>query len=364
MNIEDFGPFYLFVAAGLIGGVVLFVRGLQAYRHDRLISSVATSTLDGLAAGEVRVTGVVEPIEQTLISPLQSKACVWYRARVETTGDNSRVLMNEEKAQEFRLRGSNGEIRVVPRGARWEIGTVFDERTSFTGAEPVGLDRRSGTAYKSWTEQEPTAMTDAELEAAKEALLTVQTAPLAADDWDKGGNSLFGSTTSEGRRYREARLEPGESITILGQAWPWGDVRKVVLAWNPGANVDRDIAGDIAYAREMGTLAASPEEAWGNAAIPGFGIGLPTAEPEIDPEANELEIPDDPAAHEEALAKYDIPDEELVLSRGLKGGMAVYAGTPTEATQHHDMSFVLGVVGAVMTALCAFALGAMLTGTL
>jgi hypothetical protein len=44
--------------------------------------------------------------------------------------------------------------------------------------------------------------------------------------------------------------------------------------------------------------------------------------------------------------------------------MAVYMGTPQEATQHHDFAFVLGVIGAVMAALCAFALGAMLTGTL
>ena len=75
-------------------------------------------------------------------------------------------------------------------------------------------------------------------------------------------------------------------------------------------------------------------------------------------------MPDDPSVHEQALARYDIPDEELVLSRGLRGGMAVYLGAPQKATQHHDEAFLLGVVGAVMAALCAFALGAMLTGTL
>ena len=108
----------------------------------------------------------------------------------------------------------------------------------------------------------------------------------------------------------------------------------------------------------------SPEEAWGNAAIPGFGIGQPTAEPELDPEALEMDVPEDPQVHEDALAKYVIPDEELVLSRGLRGGMAIYPGTPAQATQHHDMAFLVGVIGAVMAALCAFALGAMLTGTL
>ena len=362
---DDFGPFLLFALAGLIGGIVLFVRGLVAYRRDRQISSVATSSLDGIAAGEVRVSGVVEPVNGTLISPLQSEPCVWYRAKVETTGDNSRVLMAEERSREFRIKNETGEIRVVPRGARWEIGAVFDERTSLTGAEPMGLNRRSGSRF-ALAERDPEHMTDVERETAAQALLTVQR-PVAATptaDWDQGGGSFFAAQRSQGRRYQEARLEPGQTVTILGQAWPWGEVQEVVLAPNPSDNVARDIAGDIAWARETGTLATSPEEAWGNAAIPGFGIGSPTTEPELHPEAQQPEVPEDPSVHDDALAKYDIPDEELVLSRGLTGGMAVYLGTPQAATTHHDSAFMLGIVGAVMAALSAFGLGAMLTGTL
>jgi len=217
---DEYGPWMLFVAAGLVGGILLFLRGLQAYRRDRQISSVATSSIDGLAAGEVRVTGIVEPIDQTLISPLQSKPCVWYRARVETTGKNSRVLMHEEKAQAFRLKGATGSIRVVPRGARWEIGPAFDESTDLTGGEPAGLRRRSGTAYQSWLERDPSSMSELERETAAAALLTVQrsSGPLVTDDWDRGGGSFLGGPMQEGRRYREARLEPGETITVLGQA--------------------------------------------------------------------------------------------------------------------------------------------------
>ena len=36
--------------------------------------AVATSSLDTVAAGEVRVSGVVEVADQALVSPLQSKA--------------------------------------------------------------------------------------------------------------------------------------------------------------------------------------------------------------------------------------------------------------------------------------------------
>ncbi len=366
VNADAVSPWLLFVAAGLIGGIVLFVRGLQAYRQDRLISSVATSSLDGIAAGEVRVSGIVEPIEQTLISPLQSKPCVWYRARVETTGDNSRVLLDEEKSQEFRLRNETGAIRVVPRGARWEIGTVFDERTSLTGAEPIGLDRRRGAAYAPLEERDIEQMTELERQTAAQALLTVQrpTADAFDDDWSAGSDRFgVGFGERSGRRYREARLEPGQTVTILGQAWPWSEVREVLLTWNPGTNVEADIAADLAYARQMGLLAASPEEAWGNAAIPGFGIGAPTARPLLDERVQQPDLPD-ADTHREALEKYRIPDEELVLSRGLRGGMAIYPGTPSEATQHHDFAFVVGLMGAFMAVLCALAMGALVTGTL
>lgn len=361
----DLGPLLLFALAGLVGGVFLFGRGLIAYRRDRLISSVATSSLDGIAAGEVRVSGIVEPLNGTLISPLQSVPCVWYRAKVETTGDNSRVLMAEEQAREFRIKDESGTIRVVPRGARWEIDTAFDERTGWNGDEPPGLRRRSGTRY-AVAERAVDDMSEAERAVAAQALLTVQR-PVPAtptDDWDRGGGSFLAASQSGGRRYREARLEPGQTVTIVGQAWPWGEVQEVVLTSNPSDNVERDMAGDIAWAREMGVLAASPEEAWGNAAIPGFGIGAPTAMPELHPEAHRPDVPEDPSVHEDAVAMYDIPDEELVLSRGLKGGMAVYLGTPQAATQHHDAAFALGVAGAVMAALSAFGIGAMLSGTL
>ena len=363
---EDLGFWMLFVAAGLVGGIVLFVRGLVAYRRDRLISSVATSSLDGIAAGEVRVTGVVEAIEQTLVSPLQSKPCVWYRSRIETTGDNSRVIFDEERAQEFRLRNDTGRIRVVPRGARWEIGAVYDERTSLTGGEPPGLHRRSGAAFAPDLERDPATMTDIERQAAAQALLTVQRPdPARSLDPDDGAERFGMYLSNQGsKRYLEARLEPGQTVTILGQAWPWGEVRETVLAWDPGSNVERDIAGDLAEARAQGLLLGSPEEAWGNAAIPGFGIGQPTVAPELDPRATPIEAPEDPTVHKEALAKYHIPDEELVLSRGLRGGLAIYMGSPAEATQHHDLAFLVGLIGAVMAAVCAFALGALLTGTL
>ena len=47
--------------AGLVFGGGLLLRGLDAYRRAAIVSSIATSHTDGLAAGEVRLTGRVEP---------------------------------------------------------------------------------------------------------------------------------------------------------------------------------------------------------------------------------------------------------------------------------------------------------------
>ena len=58
----------------------------------------------------------------------------------------------------------------------------------------------------------------------------------------------------------------------------------------------------------------TPEEAWGNAAIPGFGIGKPVRAPELDPDAD-VPVrwrPSDAAA--DARARFDIAPDTLVLA--------------------------------------------------
>jgi hypothetical protein len=351
---------FAFALGGLALGVVLFGRGLQAYRRDRSISAVATSSLEGIAAGEVRISGVVEVADQALLSPLQSKPCVWYRARVETSGGDDRtVLEDEERAVHFRISDGSGAIRVVPDGARWEIEPSFDASTSQLGEEPIGLQRRSGAGSVTLVPDDPGAMTELQRLAAIDALLTVRQ-PEPTPDPAAGGGLLGTGSRRSGRRYREARLEPGETVTIVGQAIPWSDVKERLDAALLRGNVDRDIADEIARARASGALAATPEEAWGNAAIPGFGIGQPTRSPELDPG---VPVPDaaDPASHRAALERYEIPAETLVLARGRSGTFAVYRGNAAAATQHHDPTFILGLLGIAMAVFSALALGVMLS---
>lgn len=217
---------WFFVRAGFVGGLALFVRGLVAYRRDRLVSSVATSSIEAIAGGEVRVSGTVVIDGSALVSPIQSKPSVWYRSKIEDTSENGGVLLDEERAQHFFVDDGSTRIRVVPRGARWEVRVDYDETTSLMGDEPIGVERRIGPSYTTVANDDPTAMSNPQRDAAIAALLTVRPAaePAVAESWGATGSGLatsFGlGPTSTGRRYREARLEPGDTVTIIGQALP------------------------------------------------------------------------------------------------------------------------------------------------
>jgi hypothetical protein len=280
---------------------------------------------------------------------------------VESTDDSRQVLFAEERAVHFGLSDGRGRIRVVPAGARWELDPAFDESTGPGGDEPPGLHRRHGASYAAVLLDDPAEMSDLERQAAIDALLTVDPAPIRepGEPGRVGGLGLLGSGLTGGRRYREARLEIGQTVTVLGQALPWADVRED--SWGSAGTVEHAIADDLAEARAAGRLAATPGQAWGNAAIPGFGIGRPTRAPQLDPAANRPEVTG-PAADEAAMRGCEIPGHELVLARTPGSELAIYAGAPQVAMQWHDGAVRLGIAGAVMTVVCTLALGAALAG--
>ena len=167
-------PGFLLAACllGVVAGVYLLWRGIGGYRTAVTLGDTATSSITSLAAGEVRISGTIEPAEVTLVSPLQSVPCVWYRARVKSSGDDDREIFAEERAIGFRVRDADGSIRVFPAGARIGAERRFDGQTSFMGDAPAGLNPRIGSAFG------PAAGPDPETpegrEAAIAALLTVR----------------------------------------------------------------------------------------------------------------------------------------------------------------------------------------------
>lgn len=341
----------------LVVGVWLLARGLIAYRDESRVGDVATSRIASLAAGEVRLSGTIEAAEMTLVSPLQSVPCVYYRSRIreERQEDFSRDTLREENAISFRIRDATGSIRVVPRGRLdWNVPPRWEDESDLDGDDPPGLHRNRGPS---------TGPSELDREAAIADLLTVKP---ALSDPDRTGPSLSGILIrSDGRRtFSEARLEPGETITIVGAARPYRDLEAELAT--PIPHDDPELEAALATARASGRLATTPEEAWGNAAIPGFGIGRPTREPELDPDADAPPIPS-PAeaevAESMAAARFVIPPDELVVGQPEgEGQLIVYPGTPGEAVERERDTLVVGLLGAILAIGAGLLMAAQLSG--
>ncbi len=335
-------------ALGVLARLWLFVRGLAAYRIGAQVGTIATSPVRGLAAGEVRVSGTVEPGPTVLVSRLQSAKCVHYRARVvEDRGRYTQTVLDEARSVSFRLRDATGVVHVFPRGARWVLEPRLDERSGL-GEEPPALDPNAGPALE-------TAPPDREAQVAE--LLTVH----GADD---PGASLFEGTIGTGaRHYVEERVEPGDVVTIVATAVPFGQLGDGASDTDQPSSDDPEIAADLASAAASGTLRARAEDAWGNAAIPGFGIGRPTVAPRLDPGAAPEAVAAAPvgasAATEPAgagtSAAPGIAAEDLVLASA-STPMTVLAGTPSEAVGLEASRFWTGLGGAVLAVGSAAAL--------
>jgi hypothetical protein len=348
-------PLAFVAALGVATGLIAFARGLSAYRRAQRIAGIGSSPIGSIAAGEVRVSGIVEADALTLVSPLQSETCVYFRARIEeSSGRDSRTAFADERAVGFRVRDSSGSIRVFPRGASWEVPVDFDDHTGLSGDEPAGLRLNGGPTVAGAPDDDRAAQIA--------ALLTVH-APDSAD--------AFGPGASPGgmgarRRYVEARIAPGDQVTVVGWAVPFGTLDDPAASdelRSPGAEVGDDPAlqADLEAARRAGILADTPEEAWGNAAIPGFGIGQPVRPPELDPGARPLPS-GDAAMAQRAERRFEIPDEELVVAVTPEASLAVFDGDPGAATGREQGRFILGLGGAVLAIASALTLAYLLRG--
>jgi hypothetical protein len=334
---------------GVAAGLFLLWRGFGGYRTAVTVGDTATSSIPSLAAGEVRISGIIEPGEVTLVSPLQSRACVWYRARVRTTGDDSREVFAEERAVGFRVRDGEGVIRVFPKGARIGAALRFDARTGLMGDAPAGLDLRTGSAFGPGLGTDGVAPLDRE--AAIAALLTVRMPDDTLEPAIDGTRSPFGA--GGGRDYEEARLEVGDVVTVVGSALPFGHLPdpfgadRMDRSTDPLVGLDDPLVADeVARARAAGTL-LTPEEAWGNAAIPGFGIGRPIREPELHPEADRPAIAPEAEARE-ISSRFDIAPDTLVIAASEGSPLLIAEGAPEAVVAREQGRFLVGLLGAVL----------------
>lgn len=353
-------PQLLVVAGGgVVGGLVLLGRGFAGYRDAARISDTSPSRIVSIAVGEVLVSGVVEPAEMTLVSPLQSEPCVYYRSKiVDASDDDGSTVFREEAAVGFRVRDDSGDLRIFPRGARFDVPPRFDEGTGALGDSPPSLRLRSGPAYG------PGEDRDAQIA----ALLTVRPAAsgLPGDEGGHAGGFGFGSGSigraGRARHYTEARIEPGDVVTVMGRAVPFDQIDDPatadVLDSGSARADDPEIAADFAAARAAGTL-LEPEDAWGNAAIPGFGIGRPVRAPELDEAAT-----DPPLATEDDAERFrrtfEIEPDALILAAAPDAPLTIALGPPSAAAGRHERQFLVGLLGAVVAIVSAMALAVML----
>jgi len=337
--------------AGIGAGLLLLWRGFGGYHAAARIGDTSTSQIATLAAGEVRITGRIERAEVLLVSPLQSRDCVWYRSKARTTGRNEQELFAEERGVGFRVRDASGSIRVFPRGGRVDAPDRFEADTGPLGEAPAGLALRSGGAWSQAVEDR---------EAAIAALLTVR-----LPDPDPALAGLGGRSSEDGgRHYEEARLEEGDIDTVVGTALPFGHLEdpsgadRLDRHGDPLAGLDDpEVAAAVAEARAAGTL-LPPEEAWGNAAIPGFGIGRPVRAPELDPGVNApvIATPEEAARVDQV---FDLEPDLLVVAQVPGSPLLVAMGTPGEAVAREEGRFFVGLPGAVLAIASAVA-GALL----
>ena len=337
--------------AGIVAGLWLLARGLIDFRATVRVGDTSTSRISSLAAGEVRISGVVEPAEMTLVSLLQSVPCVYYRATIGRGGEVSQIEGEfvEERSCGFRVRDETGSIRIFPRGARIDAPVRLDEETGAMGDEPPGLSIRIGGATRMSEPDRATAIAE---------LLTVRV-PEMADRPIALGDS------ERRRAYRETRLEPGDAVTVLGRALPFSDLSDPIAA-DHGTEADRldddpEIAADLAAARAAGLLAADAEDAWGNAAIPGFGIGRPVVAARIDPSANPLPLA---TAEQADLARrtFEIAPGTLVLASSAEVPLLIAYGTPGAIMERSQIRFSLGLLGALLAIVSAMVFAVMING--
>jgi hypothetical protein len=352
-------------ALGVAAGLALLARGLGGYRRAGQMTDTAASRIASIAVGEVLVSGVVEADGISLVSPLQSVDCVFYHARIEESdGESAGTAFNEERAVGFSVRDDTGSLRVFPRGARFDVPLAFDDKTGSLGDEPPGLLIRSGSSYAATPDR------DAQIA----ALLTVHGAAGSLPGGGDGNEGWHGFAAqhlmangmrgSRSRHYREARIEAGDTVTVLGLALPFDQLPDPTGADQTGSSDplidDPEIAADVAAARADGSL-LDPDDAWGNAAIPGFGIGRPVRAPELDvaAAAPALATTADAERYERT---FEIAPDALVLAASDTVPLVIAVGPPALIAGREQRLFLVGLLGAVLAIGSAMAMAIMVGG--
>ena len=209
----------------------------------------------------------IEPAEMTLISRAPERAVRLLPRRPSATAGDPWPPdrgYTEERSIGFRVRDATGSIRVFPRGAR------FDAPVRFEADRDVG--RRAGRARHPTRGPTPDRRgrpRGGRRRAADRRGTPSESAPLAGRRRRDGRRSLPRDAARAGRRGHDRRA----GAPLLRSARS-GRGRRRATAPDRRSTTPRS-RPTSPRPRRGRHARRRPAEAWGNAAIPGFGIGRP-----------------------------------------------------------------------------------------
>ncbi len=255
--------------------------------------------------------GVVEAAEVTLVSRLQSVPCVYYRAVVD---------------------GGNGDRpRRARRGAPWASASATTPASSgssraMPGSRPgpaLAGPARPASSRPGWRcGRGGSARRRARPGIAGPARGSTSGRRTRATGWSRRrGPGRIGRHAWSRATWSRSSARPSPSAT-------WATRPVPTWAWARALADDPEVAMDLAEATRRAPWRTIRPKAWGNAAIPGFGIGRPVRPRRLDPSADPLPLGDaaDAARVErtfeiapDTLVVAAVPDAPLLIAYGSPG---------------------------------------------
>lgn len=147
---SDTGDLPIWCVIGFVAGIGLFGYGFVLLQRKRLILDTPFSKIRSASMGMVEVTGLADG-PYTLIAPVTSRACYYYRTLVwewKQSGKNKQwvKVAGECMHVPFFVDDNTGRMLVDPRGADLDLHKDFEQEFSdsfFTAKEPVPGNVRS-----------------------------------------------------------------------------------------------------------------------------------------------------------------------------------------------------------------------------
>jgi hypothetical protein len=224
---------FLFLLVAALVGYIASRNGISTIKVKRLIEHLPTTSIDGVVYGLSEIKGTAELHESTglLTAPLSEETCIYYfYQEKEKDGDTWKTVRQEEQSVPFRCRDESGSIVVD--------ASEYDPHQH-------GASRSAGDT------------TSAEFIAAT----TV-------------------SRKRGSRKYREQRIEPGDSLYVLGPATINTDTHDRLLITDTETDAEDDLPFIVSNRSEKEVMLHKAFSAFillAVGVVATVGIGLATA---------------------------------------------------------------------------------------